>query len=34
MFQETEQIALRARVSGFVAGLVSDQTRYDGIAKS
>ena len=34
MFQETEQIALRARVTGFVAGLVSDQTRYDGIVKS
>ena len=34
MFQETEQIALRARVSGFVTGLVSDQTRYEGIVKA
>ena len=34
MFQETEQIALRARVSGFAAGLTSDQTRYADIRKA
>lgn len=34
MFQETEQIALRRRVSGFAAGLTSDQTRYGAIRKS
>ena len=34
MFQETEQIALRRRVSGFAAGLTSDQTLYGSIRKS
>lgn len=34
MFQETEQIALRRRVTGFAAGLTSDQTSYAAVRKA
>ena len=33
MFQENELIAMRDTVTGFVAGLTSDQTMYHRIQK-